>query len=85
MDDVRYTPTEQRMLEMLSDGMRHLREELHTCLWDEQSSLKAIRVHICRLRVKLRRFGEDLICETDGRRLYYRHVRLLVPAGDGKR
>lgn len=78
-----FTPTEQRILKLLSDGQRHKRKEIHACLFDELSELKTIRYHICMMRKVLRPKGEDIICEMYMGGLYYRHVRLLASAYDG--
>ncbi len=48
------TPVEQRMMDVLADGLPHTPQELHACLWDELSPLRNIRAHVTRLRTKLR-------------------------------
>ena len=80
-----FTPTQLKMLSILSDGMPHTRQELHSCLPDELGPLSNIRIHIHNIRKSLRSKGEDIVCETTGRALFYRHVRLLASANDGKR
>jgi DNA-binding response OmpR family regulator len=80
-----FTPTERRMLDMLSDGQGHRKEELHTCLSDELSSVETVRVHIHTLRKKLQRSGHDIVCVINKGDAYYRHVITLPKAGDGKR
>ena len=79
-----FTPTQKRILTVLADGYRHSREELRRCI-DEYSELTTLRMHLSYLRTKLHRRGEDIICELYQRGIHYRHVRLLVPAGDGCR
>lgn len=74
---IHYTPTEKRMLELLSDGKPHTRKEMHGCLWDEHSELTAIQIHISKIRHKLLTKGETIICELSGYRICYRHVRLI--------
>lgn len=74
----RYTPTQQRMVDVLSDGQPHRREELHACLVDELGAVENIRVHLSALRAKLRPLGEDILCEYRGHQFYYRHVRLIA-------
>ena len=72
------TPTQRRMLALLADGKAHSRRELWKLLWDEQSSLGAIRRHICEARKLVRAQGGDIVCEiTQHGRICYRHVRLL--------
>ena len=74
-----YTPTQRKMMEVLSDGQRHRRIELHACLVDELGPLSNITAHISNLRKKLRPKGQDIICEFSSRVIYYRLVRLLGP------
>lgn len=74
----KFTPTEVKILAVLSDGMPHTREELHGCLMDELGDLSNVKVHITYLRRKLRPMGQDIVyyCHTR-REMRYRHVRLL--------
>lgn len=74
-----FTPTEQRILDVFSDGERHTRDELLACL-DDLSIESSIRPHIARLRVKLHRRGETIETVWVQRRCQYRHVRLLERA-----
>lgn len=73
-----WTPTQQRMIDLLSDGMPHDRHELHACLDDPLSSLATIKFHLSLIRRIIRLRGEDIICELWERKIHYRHVRLLV-------
>jgi DNA-binding response OmpR family regulator len=75
-----FTPTEQRFLALLSDGLPHDRRELHSLLWDEYSELSAIQVHLSNIRKRLRPRGEDIICELHARTIKYRWVRLIQGA-----
>lgn len=70
-------PVQQRILNLLSDGKRHSRVEIHGCLHDELSKLNAIWGPISDLRKILRPKGEDILCEIQGRGIFYRHIRLL--------
>ena len=72
-----FTPTERRILSLLSDGLPHKRKEVHGCLDDDLAAMAAIRWHIMNLRTKLRRSGQDIVCELVGRTINYRQVRLL--------
>lgn len=74
----------EKMLKVLQDGMRHSKHELHGCLDDELAPITAIQSHVSALRKRLRPVGEDIICELFERRIYYRHVRLLGSANDGR-
>ncbi len=80
----KFTPTQQRIIDVLSDGKPHSRKELKGCLPDELAELKTVNVHIAHIRVKLRPIGEDIICEMGSMyQLGFRHVRLLTSPNNG--
>lgn len=73
-----YTPTEARIVEVLSDGMPHPMRELVACLWDaDQGDASNVHPHLTAIRSHLRPKGEDILCQMVNRRLMYRHVRLI--------
>ena len=74
---VGFTPIESRIVEVLSDGLPHKKEELHAKLSDELGQLKNVRSHICNIRKKLRIAGQDIVCEFRKDGFFYRQVRLL--------
>ncbi len=73
----RLTPTEQKLLAILGDGLLHPREELHTCLPDELGGENNLQVHICNMRKKLRPAGQSIACEMLEGRANYHLVRLI--------
>lgn len=79
-----YTPTESRILELLSDGLPHKRCEVHKCLEDDLAQIEAIYPHVSRLRHKLQPKGQDILAVTTGRITYYQQIRLLNSANDGR-
>jgi hypothetical protein len=73
-----FTATQRKMLEVLSDGLPHSREELHACLPDELGPLSNIRAHLVVIRKVLLRRGEHVAAEMGWKgKISYRHVRLL--------
>ena len=70
-----FTPTERDILAVLSDGMPHSRTELHACLPDELGGFVNLRMHISRMRKKLRPAGQDI---TSVNGIGYQLVRLLA-------
>ena len=87
MQDARptFTPIQQRIIDLLSDGMPHSREAILECLQDELvNNQQAHKMHIMAIRYKLRPRGQDIICEYVRRRPFYRHVRLLASSYDGQ-
>ncbi len=87
---LKFTKTQQKILDILADGLPHLRKELWACCpsvqgMDEASIKEFARnrtnVHLMNIRSKLRLVGQDIVCEVVNRRLSYRHVKLLRPNG----
>lgn len=79
------TPTQQKIIDLLSDGLKHSREELHNLI-NPNAGNKNVQVHISYLRKILQARGEDIAGEVGfGLKITYRHVRLLVNPNDGRR
>lgn len=79
---IRFTPTQQRMAQLLADGELHTMEELKRCLWDELSEATTVRHHLSGTRKVLRLMRQDIICELDstGKSVGYRRVQYLDQA-----
>lgn len=75
---LKFTPTEERILAVLSDGFPHHRDQLKDCL-DELASFADLANHLCRLRAKLKLRGRSVICELRGKAIMYRQVILINP------
>lgn len=84
MEDVHFTPTQQRILKVLSDGLSHSKSDLVACLGDDRAGPNTLSVHLTLLRRLLRPHGQDIVCEFRYGHLY-RHIRLLHSANDGRR
>lgn len=79
-----FTPTEGRIIDLLSDGLPHHRKELMALLNDDRAEYKTLSVHIFRMRQKLRPHGQDITTEVGrGYKIMFRHVRLLASAYAG--
>ncbi len=73
-----FTPTEKRILAVLSDGMGHTRDELFDCLSDELQNKGNVGSVLCNLRSKLLQKGETVVCVMgQGYKKYYQHFRLI--------
>ena len=79
-----FTPTQQRILALLSDGKAHRHEEIRQCLPDELGDRHNIAAHLTAIRKVLRPRGEDIACQHIAREHYYIHVRLLHSPYDGQ-
>ena len=74
-----FTPTEQRILVMLSNGKDHTRDELMECLLDYKvATTIMLNHHIANLRAKLRMLRHDIVCISKCRKYHYRWVRNLL-------
>lgn len=73
----RLPPTMRKMLEVLSDGLPHTREELHACLFDELGAMKNISKYLTMMRKYLAPKGMGILTQFINRRMCYRQVRFL--------
>lgn len=74
-----FTPTEGRIIALLSDGLNHRRAEILACI-DEFADGNTMRVHIFNIRTKLKKRGRDVVCTYDRKRaVCYRMVITVVP------
>jgi DNA-binding winged helix-turn-helix (wHTH) protein len=81
---LKFTPTQQRIINLLSDGKAHDKYELlEKCMEDELASVGTLAVHICNIRKQLHTIGEDILCVFVQRKYAYRHVRLINSPHDG--
>jgi hypothetical protein len=77
VDLSKFTPTQQRMLQLLMDGLPHSPAELHGCLYDEMSAVRTVKYHLSTMRKILRPAGLDVLTQVVKFRVHYRLVRLL--------
>ncbi len=76
------TPTEHRILKLLSDGMPHHRKEVKdTCLDDELATYPNLNKHICKMRPKIASRNLEIVCVFRYRQLCYRLVQPLTADG----
>jgi hypothetical protein len=80
-----YTLTQERMLKILSDGLPHTKQELHSCLYDDQGPVNNVQMHISNLRDRIQRNGFDIVCCRNNGDSWYRMVRHLASAYDGRK
>lgn len=71
------TPTEQRLYDILSDGLAHPAAQLFATLGDDMTDAVTLRMHISNLRAKLQRHGRDVVARQNGH-TSYRLVRYLT-------
>ena len=76
-----FTPTELRILEVLSDGKAHPRKELIEAI-DELAEKSTLKVHLSNLRKKLLNNGQNVLCTLVNRGICYQHVRLTGNSQD---
>jgi DNA-binding response OmpR family regulator len=88
ISDIMFTPTQQRIMAVLADGLPHSTAEMLGCLLDELNDASCLRSHISHLRKKLRPTGQDIISQRmNGNRAdgHYRLVRIMASPYDGYR
>lgn len=73
-----FTPTQQRIMNVLNDGLTHPKSELMACLDDEMSDKSNLSVHLTYLRRKLRKKGLEIVSSKHGGNTTYRLVRTLT-------
>lgn len=82
LEDVDLTPTQQRMLTLLSDEKPHNRFALQKCLRDELGSVQGIKMHLSMLRKKLQPHRYQIQCEILAGESYYRLVQYAAPSAE---
>jgi hypothetical protein len=85
VDTDMFTPTQQRIVSKLSDGLPHSTVEMMLCLDDKLSDITCLRSHISILRRRLRPIGQDVVCQRIDGMSYYRLIRLTASPYDGYR
>lgn len=80
-DTSKFSPTHKRILDCLSDGKMHTKDEIKKVIdVDEKIDLVSqatLTTTISNLRKILEKHGETIICQVHYGRFYYRHVRLI--------
>lgn len=77
-----FTPTEQRIIDVLSDGMRHKQDELLKCIEDELATPSNLYSHISRIRKKIHPIGRDVVCRVTGWRRQYQLMSMIKTDDD---
>lgn len=74
----KFTPTQTRILEVLSDGLMHPKCQLQACLNDDMATDRTLSVHLTYLRQILNPRGEDIVFINAGiKGRGYRHIRYI--------
>jgi hypothetical protein len=74
---IQYTPIQQRIIDLLSDGLPHERRDMLKCINPNSKNLNGLAVHIAFLRSKVRELRQDIVTELRRGGIYYRMVILL--------
>jgi hypothetical protein len=65
------TPTQQRMMAVLGDGLAHPLRQLHGCCNDDLTEPGTVHTHVCLLRPKVAKRGQSIICFSDDGVTFY--------------
>lgn len=89
---LKFTPTQQKIIDLLADGRPHTKEEIYAaigyddlCLEDDPVKAINLRNHVSKLRKILEPVGQDVVCISTGWSCRYQQVRTLHQCGDGRR
>jgi len=74
---VELTPTQSRIMNLLSDGRPHTADELHRCFSDELTEKDNVRCMVSLMRDRLNLNGLDITSRRKSSRTTYRLVRLI--------
>jgi hypothetical protein len=81
LDNIRWTPTQQRIMDVLADGEEHARKEILQTI-DSQIYVArgTLSKHLWIIRKLINPYGHDIICRSTQYGVWYRHViRLPLP------
>lgn len=73
-------PIQQKMLDILSDGLEHSPRELHECLYDDAGRISNIQMHISNLRKHVHKRGLEIVCRVRGYAHTYQMFRRISRA-----
>ena len=71
---VMLSPTEQRIMDLLSDGLPHTKKEMVLCLADPMGGEDNVKPHLHNLRKKLLIQNEAVLCVLVGGRVKYQFL-----------
>ena len=77
--DLKLTPTQQRLYDVLSDGKAHTFAEMFACIDDELSSRDNLHTHVTYLRRKLRTISQEIVVRELPGGPYWILTRLIDP------
>ena len=75
--EYQFTPTQRKIMDVLSDGEMHSITQLHGCLPDELGSVENVQPHLTAIRKYIRTVGQDITSVKIDDTIYYRLVRKI--------
>ena len=78
-----FTKTEKKLLKLFADAKPHTKDEIAEALEDPLmyvNGYAALYMHIRRIRKKLNKIDQTIICVYANHRLAYQQLRLLYPS-----
>jgi DNA-binding CsgD family transcriptional regulator len=72
-----FTPTQKKIMDILSDGHPHLETDLIKLGIDEFANPRTLKMHLSMIRKKIRPKKREIISTRLHRKLYYQLVGLL--------
>lgn len=80
LEETRFTPVQRAIMDVLSDGKPHTKEELKSCLWDDMGVSKTVIIHISNIRKIIRPLGYIITIQVYRRTCSYILSRSISPA-----
>lgn len=77
LENVAFTTTQLKMLDVLRDGEPHHKRELHACLPDDLAAMNAVHFHISTIRNLIRDAGYLIMIQFQGYTAMYRLVKTV--------
>ena len=77
LEEIRFTPTQRRIVDLLSDGEPHDKAEMRLCLYDDLGGDNNVHYHICQIRKLLLPVGYLIMIQFRGRTPLYRLVQSI--------
>jgi hypothetical protein len=73
----KYTPTQTKIMSLLSDGVAHTMDEVREKLEDPLMGRNSVSFHFVKLRKLLHPKGLTILCVLENRKIKYRLVHLV--------
>lgn len=85
MTEIRLTPMQQKLMNLLGDEQRHSIAEIIERVFTKEDTANNVQYTVSMLRKAIRPKGMDVACIMLGRETFYQLARLTANPYDGRR